>query len=109
MDVDHDEEAAGRDQLDLMRGPPQPTPCSACRGTGDETSDGQGACGACGGSGRKPAALCQQITLVMDDGRRCVFAGRPQIDPERPGRVVEVVASPPRPLPAGCRWEDAPC
>lgn len=50
----------------------------------------------------------QTITLVLGDGRRVSYTGKPQIDHINPPKVVEVIVSTSRPLPDGMTWDVMP-
>lgn len=50
----------------------------------------------------------QTVTLVLSDGRRVSYTGRPQIDHLFPPRVVEVIVSISQPLPEGMTWDVLP-
>jgi hypothetical protein len=41
--------------------------CGDCRGTGDETSDGQGTCGTCKGVGRSPGPWLTPLVISLGD------------------------------------------
>ena len=49
-------------------------------------------------------SLYQTITLVLSDGRRFIYTGRVQIDPDEPLRVTSIEVTRPRPLPDGGSW-----
>ena len=50
----------------------------------------------------------QVVTLVLSDGRRVSYTGKSQIDHINPPKVVDVIISISRPLPAGMTWETMP-
>jgi hypothetical protein len=50
----------------------------------------------------------QTVTLVLSDGRRVTYTGKPQIDHINPPRVVEIIASRSAPLPEGMTWDRLP-
>lgn len=50
----------------------------------------------------------QTVTLVLADGRRVHYTGRPQIDHINPPKVTEVIVSTSKPLPPGMTWDSLP-
>lgn len=53
----------------------------------------------------EPSRFYQTVTLVTSDGRRLTYTGRSQMDQINPPRIVEVIASTSKPLPAGMVWD----
>lgn len=49
----------------------------------------------------------QTVTLKLADGREVSYTGRAQIiaDAANPPRVVDIMVSEPKPLPAGVAWD----
>ncbi len=61
-----------------------------------------------GGSRREARLVAdtyQTLTLVLADGRRVTYMGRPQLTAGEAVRVVEILAGEPTPLPPGCTWD----
>lgn len=50
----------------------------------------------------------QTVTLVLGDGRRVTYIGRPQIDQINPPKVVEILVSRSWQLPEGLTWDMMP-
>lgn len=50
----------------------------------------------------------QTITLVLANGRRLVYTGKPQIVTGDDIKIVDVLFTEPRDLPAGCTWDTVP-
>lgn len=61
-----------------------------------------------GQQGQAGRALCQEVTLTLDDGRKLRFSGPAQVgmDEVTNGglRVVDIAFSQPIPLPPGATW-----
>ena len=47
----------------------------------------------------------QIVTLVTTDGRRLVFSGRDQIDPDNAPQIVKIEVTHPMRMPDGCKFE----